>query len=166
MATVQDLDYISALQQELADTITADSWCVSHGLKCYPENRGDIDFLIESAIDKLGIVAIVTTPELEYMGKNADGNVWSIPSLQIAVSEISVTNRSRANFATVLTTATRIAKILNGSALIALTIKQSEAGGIITAILTCRTLYQFVDGDDEEQSSESSESSLSSLSGD
>lgn len=136
-------DYISVLQQDICDKINADAWSVEHGVLSYPENLGDIEYKVQTAIDKLGLCTIVATPQLKYFGTNADGIVWGVDVLNIVVSEIPITNRSRANYATAISTATYIAKILKSSTCIPTSIVQTEITGVPIATLSLKTSYQF-----------------------
>lgn len=136
-------DYISVLQQDICNTINADAWSVEHGVLAYPENLGDVDFKVSAAIDKLGLCVIVATPQLKYFGSNASGLIWAVDALNIVVSEIPITNRARANYATALSTATAIAKLLKCSTCIPQGIAQTELNGVIIVTLTCKTSYQF-----------------------
>ena len=141
------LDFISAVQQEISDKINSDVWAVNHGVFAYPENIGDIVFKVDSANDKLGLCVIVATPTLSYQGANADGLVWGIDALSIVASEIPSTNRSRANYATALSTAVRIAKVLKASGCIPVSIAQTEINGVTIVTATFKARYQFTDAD-------------------
>ena len=143
------LDYITELQQGIANQILGDAWCVAHEVKAYPENEKNIDFMIGSAIDKLGLVAIVTTPNLRYNGVNAQGINWAIDGLNIAITEMTTTNRSRANYATALSSAVKIAMILQKSkTAIPITINQQEAKDCLIVTASFKAAYQFVESVD------------------
>ena len=141
------LDFLTAVQTEIADKINSDVWAVNHGVNCYPENIGDIQFKVDSAIDKLGLCVIIATPTLSYQGANADGLVWGIDSLNIVASEIPSTNRARANYATALSAAVRIAKVLKASGCIPVSIAQTEINGVTIVTVTMKARYQFTDAD-------------------
>lgn len=143
-------DDITAVQLHFVDLITRDPWCITREVTPLPENSADIEFNIESALSKLGLVAVVMTPLLTYAGKTDTGALhWRVDNLTVAVSEIPLINRARANSATALSVGLRLAHVFRNSG-VPVTITQSELSGVVIAQLVFKTCFTITQTEDPE----------------
>lgn len=135
------LDPVTEIQNYFVDRLKANAFMTEHEIAIIPENAGDLEYQVDSAIGKFGTCLIVATPKLSYFGRNEDGTVWRVEDLSLIVSEIPTTNRGRANYATAMSTAVQAAEILKGSECIPKTIIQQDTNGLITVTATFLTTF-------------------------
>lgn len=140
-STTSATDPVSQIQNYFVDRLKANAFMTEHEIAIIPENAGDLEFQVDSAIGKFGTCLIVATPKLTYFGKNESGTVWRVEDLSLIVSEIPTTNRGRANYATAMSTAVQAAEILNGNECIPKTITQQDTNGLINVTATFLTTF-------------------------
>lgn len=63
----------------------------------YSENIRDIEFQIQNALGRQGIVGIVMTPQLDYQGHNSKEPIYSMPDFTIQICENPIVNRAQTN---------------------------------------------------------------------
>ena len=60
---------IRQFQEEVRDILNQDTWFGEHGIDWLAEDSLDIEYEIKKHLGQTGIVAVVTTPELNYQGE-------------------------------------------------------------------------------------------------
>lgn len=63
----------------------------------YSENIRDIEYQIQNALGRQGIVGIVMTPQLDYQGHNSKEPIYSMPDFTIQICENPIVNRAQPN---------------------------------------------------------------------
>ena len=124
---------IHALQQQIADTLNADSVLVEGGVQALAENRLDIEGQIEAALAGVGIVATVVTPDVVRIGDLAEGPVGEVEELVVSIAEAAAVNRERPGAITALDAAVRVASLLHTASTSLKTIRQNyeEQRGLV-----------------------------------
>ena len=146
MNIVQKINSIQEIQDAIKDALLQNVYFRAAKIEVLTENAAQIDYLIKNAIGKLGIVCVVQTPALDFIGKGDDGHpVWEMPEASIVISEIPTTNRSRAGASTALDAALQAAESLNelGCDVCLSEIRQVENQGIVSVFLTFKTSARF-----------------------
>ncbi len=101
-------------QTDLCEKLRSDPALVAGEVAVLAEDSKTIDYEVELAIGKAGIVAVAVTPNGVYAGKTADGGIAiALRGLQVRINEMPVTNRGRANSMTALAAAQRVAALLH-----------------------------------------------------
>lgn len=87
---------IKEFQQEIAGILNSDEWFGQHDINWLPEDTLNVEYEIKKNLGQTGMVAVVTTPSLDYQGehktiiskknyeKAVDGNTttWTLPDTQ------------------------------------------------------------------------------------
>lgn len=63
----------------------------------YSENIRDIEYQIQNALGRQGIVGIVMTPQLDYQGHNSKEPIYTMPDFTIQICENPIVNRAQPN---------------------------------------------------------------------
>ena len=58
------------------------------------EDQRDIEFEIKNALGKQGIVTVIMTPKMTYIGHDGKYQVWQVDELTILTTEFVATNRA------------------------------------------------------------------------
>lgn len=146
MEIIQKIHSIQEIQDAIKAQIEQNVFFKRASIPVLTENSAQIEFLIKSAIGKLGIVCVVQTPTFEYYGKDEEGHpVWTMPEATLVISEIPTTNRSRAGAGTALDAALQAAESLNelGSGIVLKQIYQMETQGVVSVFVTFETSAHF-----------------------
>lgn len=146
MEIIQKIHSIQEIQDAIKAQIEQNVFFKRASIPVLTENSAQIEFLIKSAIGKLGIVCVVQTPTFEYYGKDQEGHpVWTMPEATLVISEIPTTNRSRAGAGTALDAALQAAESLNelGSGIVLKQIYQMETQGVVSVFVTFETSAHF-----------------------
>lgn len=146
MEVIQKIHSIQEIQDAIKAQIEQNVFFKRASIPVLTENSAQIEFLIKSAIGKLGIVCVVQTPTFEYYGKDQEGHpVWTMPEATLVISEIPTTNRSRAGAGTALDAALQAAESLNelGSGIVLKQIYQMETQGVVSVFVTFETSAHF-----------------------
>lgn len=85
---------ILTFQNEVANILN-DNFPVK--VNFYSENIRDIEFQIQNALGRQGIVGIVMTPQLDYQGHNSKEPIYSMPDFTIQICENPIVNRAQPN---------------------------------------------------------------------
>ena len=146
MDIVQRIESIMDVQEAIKKVLEENVYFKKTQIPVLCENAAQIDFLIKSAIGKLGIVCVVQTPTFNFMGKDEDGHpVWEMPEASIVISEISTVNRARAGSSTALDAALQAAEAINevGGTLVLNKINQIENSGVVSVFVSLKTSARF-----------------------
>lgn len=146
MKHVQTINSILEIQNAVVDALKQNVFFAKSKIELLSENAMDIDFQISKAIGGLGIVGVVQTPHLEFVGKDDDGHpVWQISEFQIVFTEIPTTNRSRADASTALDAALIAAETVNEEIPDAtlVDIIQSDVQGMVNVVAQFKVSVQF-----------------------
>ena len=87
---------IKQFQEEIAGILNSDEWFGQHDINWLPEDTLNVEYEIKKNLGQTGMVAVVTTPSLDYQGEHKstatvknytetkDGNttVWTVPDEQ------------------------------------------------------------------------------------
>ena len=87
---------IKEFQEEIAGILNSDEWFGQHDINWLPEDTLNVEYEIKKNLGQTGMVAVVTTPSLDYQGEHktviskknyekvVDGNVttWTLPDEQ------------------------------------------------------------------------------------
>lgn len=85
---------ILTFQNEVANILN-DNFPVK--VNFYSENIRDIEFQIQNALGRQGIVGIVMTPQLDYQGHNSKEPIYTMPDFTIQICENPIVNRAQPN---------------------------------------------------------------------
>ena len=146
MNIVQSINSIQEVQDAFKEALLANTYFQKAKIEVLTENSAQIDYLIKNAIGKLGIVCVIQTPSLNYIGKTEDGHpVWEMPEASIVISEIPTTNRSRAGASTALDAALQAAESINelGAEVALDQIYQMENQGVVSVFVTFKSSVKF-----------------------
>lgn len=146
MEVIQKINSIQEVQDAFKEQLEQNVFFKTASIPVLTENSAQIEFLIKSAIGKLGIVCVVQTPTFDFYGKTSDGHpVWQLSEVTIAVSEIPTVNRARAGASTALDAALQAAESINelGSDVVLQRINQIENQGIVSVFVTFKTSAHF-----------------------
>ena len=146
MDIVQRIESIMDVQEAIKKVLEENVYFKKTQIPVLCENAAQIDFLIKSAIGKLGIVCVVQTPTFNFMGKDEDGHpVWEMPEASIVISEIPTVNRARAGSSTALDAALQAAEAINevGGTLVLNKINQIENSGVVSVFVSLKTSARF-----------------------
>jgi len=106
---------ITELQQWAADALNATPWMREHAITTAAENALDIEAVLDRALAEVGVAATVLTPEINFAGTDAAGNIVAeIPRLVVSVSESGI-NRTRPGACTAMDAALIIAAALHSN---------------------------------------------------
>lgn len=61
---------IKEFQRQIADILNADEWFGQHDISWLPEDTLNVEYEIKKSLGQTGMVAVVTTPELNYQGEH------------------------------------------------------------------------------------------------
>ena len=64
-------------------------------IKILSEDSKDIEFEIKNALGKQGLVTVVMTPKMNYIGHDGANQVWQVDDLTIMTTEYVQTNRAK-----------------------------------------------------------------------
>lgn len=146
MNIVQKINSIQEVQDAFKEALLANTYFQKAKIEVLTENAAQIDYLIKNAIGKLGIVCVIQTPSLNYIGKTEDDHpVWEITEGSIVISEIPTVNRSRAGASTALDAALQAAESLNelGAEVALDQIYQVENQGVVSVFVTFKSTARF-----------------------
>lgn len=146
MNIVQKINSIQEVQDAFKEALLANTYFQKAKIEVLTENTAQIDYLIKNAIGKLGIVCVIQTPSLNYIGKAEDGHpVWELTEGSIVISEIPTVNRSRAGASTALDAALQAAESLNelGAEVALDQIYQVENQGVVSVFVTFKSTARF-----------------------
>lgn len=87
---------IKEFQEEIAGILNSDEWFGQHDINWLPEDTLNVEYEIKKNLGQTGMVAVVTTPSLDYQGEHktiiskknyekvVDGNTttWTLPDTQ------------------------------------------------------------------------------------
>lgn len=104
---------LTEVQELVAAELNADPWLVERHVTSLAENKGDIEHEVESAISRVGLLALVVTPEFTATQQDG-GTLAGTAAVRIALYEIPATNRARAGHCTALEAAEHIARLALG----------------------------------------------------
>ena len=85
---------ILTFQNEVANILN-DNFPVK--VNFYSENIRDIEYQIQNALGRQGIVGIVMTPQLDYQGHNSKEPIYTMPDFTIQICENPIVNRAQPN---------------------------------------------------------------------
>lgn len=85
---------ILTFQNEVANILN-DNFPVK--VNFYSENIRDIEYQIQNALGRQGIVGIVMTPQLDYQGHNSKEPIYTMPDFTIQICENPIVNRVQPN---------------------------------------------------------------------
>ena len=85
-------------------------------IKILSEDSKDVEFEIKNALGKQGLVTVVMTPKMTYIGHDGKDIVWQVDELTILTTEFVATNRAsnKQSFVTGFDIAFQINDILAG----------------------------------------------------
>ena len=63
-------------------------------IKILSEDSKDIEFEIKNALGKQGLVTVVMTPKMTYIGHDGTNQAWQVDELTILTTEFVATNRA------------------------------------------------------------------------
>jgi hypothetical protein len=98
---------LAALQLAIASSLAADEWILQHGATVLAEDQGDIEAAVAEAVARIGIVAMVVTPELTVISHDGDA-VSARAAVRVVIYEEPAINRARAGYCTALQLGERI----------------------------------------------------------
>ena len=98
---------LASLQRALVDSLMTDPWIVEHGATILAEDQRDTEAVVEEAIARLGIVAVVVTPGFTVTSHDGDA-VAGRADVRVAIYEEPALNRTRAGYCTALQLGERI----------------------------------------------------------
>ena len=85
-------------------------------IKVLSEDSKDIEFEIKNALGKQGLVTVVMTPKMTYIGHDGTNQAWQVDELTILTTEFVATNRAsnKQSFVTGFDVAFKVNDILAG----------------------------------------------------
>lgn len=85
-------------------------------IKILSEDSKDVEFEIKNALGKQGLVTVVMTPKMTYIGHDGTNQAWQVDELTILTTEFVATNRAsnKQSFVTGFDIAFQINDILAG----------------------------------------------------
>lgn len=98
---------LAALQKAIAAGLAADEWILQHKATVLAEDQGDIEAAVAEAVARIGIVAMVVTPELTVLSHDGDA-VAARAAVRVVIYEEPAINRARAGHCTALQLGERI----------------------------------------------------------
>lgn len=102
------------VQQAIADQLNADETLSAANVRFVPENTKDIDFEIQNALGKQGIVGLVMTPTANYIGNTAEGELaYDLRDITIQIVENPPVNRGLSASITALDAAQKVQELLS-----------------------------------------------------
>ena len=107
---------LHALQLAIAETLNRDAFLAQHNVAVLAENKGDVIKTVEAEVARLGCCALVLTPHFKSAATDTLrplGNATAV----VQVFESPLLNRGKANRATALDAAERVACALHRRAL-------------------------------------------------
>lgn len=136
---------IFQIQEQTSNIIINGLSSLSSELPVYPEDSKNIEYEIKNALGKQGIVAIVLTPTLNYIGDYNDNTdkrlAFECPDLTILITENVMVNRSNPNSKTSQDYACDIARILgvdHRGQYSVKSIETGEDGNLLTSKITLK----------------------------
>lgn len=87
--------YMSNLARELQDIVRGYISEKMPDIKILSEDSKDIEFEIKNALGKQGLVTIVMTPSMEYIGHDGEYQAWQVNDLTIMTTEYVNINRAK-----------------------------------------------------------------------
>lgn len=141
-----EIKSISEVQEAIKDLLSKNVYFERYNLEILCENSKQLDFMIKQAIAKIGIVATINTPELEFSGKySGEVPFWKCPTCTITIAETPVLNRGHENYCTALDAALQIGQTLNEIKGFCVTsISQEEMPECILVTITFQTNIIFL----------------------
>lgn len=102
------------VQQVIADQLNADETLSAANVRFVPENTKDIDFEIQNALGKQGIVGLVMTPTANYIGNTSEGELaYDLRDITIQIVENPPVNRGLSASITALDAAQKAQELLS-----------------------------------------------------
>lgn len=98
----------------IADQLNADETLSAANVRFVPENTKDIDFEIQNALGKQGIVGVVMTPTANYIGNTSEGELaYDLRDITIQIVENPPVNRGLSASITALDAAQKAQELLS-----------------------------------------------------
>ena len=98
---------LAALQRAIATGLASDEWILQHGASVLSEDQGDIEAAVAEAVARIGIVAMVVTPELTVVSHDGEA-VAARAAVRVVIYEEPAVNRARSGYCTALQLGERI----------------------------------------------------------
>ena len=153
MAQTKPTSIFHQVQQLIADQLNSDEMLSAANVTFVAENSKDIDYEVQNALGKQGIVGLVMTPKADYIGMTAKGEVaYDLRDLTIQIVENVPVNRGLPNSTTALDAAQRAQELLASPNFTAfgvmnpVSIEQGEDSGLIVcqAKFNCNVHAKYI----------------------
>lgn len=126
------------VQNIICDQLNADDTLSSANILFIAENAKDIDYEVQNALGKQGIVGVVMTPVANYIGKTTPGELaYDLRDLTVQIVENVPVNRGLPDTITALDAAQRVQEVLSSPRFTTfgemnpVSIEQGEESGLI-----------------------------------
>lgn len=145
---------MSNLARELQDTVRKHISDKISDTSILSEDQKDIEYEIKNALGKQGIVTVVMTPKMSYIGHDGKYLVWQVDELTIMTTEYVPVNRAKnkESYKSGFDLAFEINDILAGpntdigfGKFCPITVEQGEDSGLLVTKSTFSTTIQFYD---------------------
>lgn len=153
MAQTKPTSIFHQVQQLIADQLNSDEMLSAANVTFVAENSKAIDYEVQNALGKQGIVGVVMTPKADYIGITAPGELaYELRDLTIQIVENVPVNRGLPSSTTALDAAQRAQEILASpnfttfGVMNPVSIEQGEDSGLIVcqAKFNCSVRAKFV----------------------
>lgn len=153
MAQTKPTSIFHQVQQLIADQLNSDEMLSAANVTFVAENSKDIDYEVQNALGRQGIVGLVMTPKADYIGITARGEVaYDLRDLTIQIVENVPVNRGLPNSTTALDAAQRAQEILASpnfttfGVMNPVSIEQGEDSGLIVcqAKFNCNVHAKYI----------------------
>jgi hypothetical protein len=92
---------LAALQLAIVAGLSTEPYIVEHAATILAEDQGDIEAAVAEAVARMGLVAMVVTPEFTVTGRDG-AVVTGTAAVRIVIYEEPIINRARPNYCTAL----------------------------------------------------------------
>lgn len=142
------------VQNIICDQLNADDTLSSANILFIAENAKDIDYEVQNALGKQGIVGVVMTPRADYIGITSRGEIaYDLRGITVQIVENVPVNRGLPDSITALDASQRVQEVLSSPNVTAfgvmnpVSIEQGEESGLIVcqASFNCNVHMKYID---------------------